>query len=211
VSCATKLLAYCITLGSAADIPTIGVSGAPVRTLQIQNLGCVYSPLIPPQEFSQEDALRFHAVLKSVFDQQAVIPFRFPTILQNETDLQEHLRAKYDVYSSDLQRLKDAVQMELRFTAMPEAASGASGTEYLRAKQRSSRALEATSQQAKIALSDLILEWKERPTESGLRCYALVRRSDIARFRRQLEDSNISGPAKLLLSGPWPATEFLHD
>jgi hypothetical protein len=211
VSCATKLLAYCVTLGSGPELPAIGVTGAPVRAAQFQNLGCVCSPLVPPQEFSQEDALRFHAVLKSVFDQRAVIPFRFPTILQNETDLQEHLRAKYDVYSSDLQQLKDAVQMELRITAKPEAASGSSGTEYLRAKQQSSRALEAASQQAKIALSDLILEWKERPTESGLRCYALVRRSEIARFRRQLEDSNVSGPAKLLLSGPWPATEFLHD
>jgi len=211
VSCATKLLAYCVTLDSEPTIPATGVIGAPVRTLQFQNLTCIYSPLIPPQEFSQEDVLRFYAVLKSVFDQQAVIPFRFPTILQNETDLQGHLRAKYDAYSSDLQRLKDAVQMELRITTKPEPVSGPSGTDYLRAKQQSLRTLEAVSQQAKGELSDFILEWKERPTESGLRCYALVRRSEVAKVRRRLDESNVAGSAKLLLSGPWPATEFLHD
>jgi gas vesicle protein GvpL/GvpF len=192
-------------------MPATGVRGAPVRSLETEGLSCIYSPLIPPQEFSQDDALRFHAVIKTVFDQKGIIPFRFPTILQNETELQEHLRTKYDVYSSELQRLKDAVQMELRITAKIEAASGQSGTDYLRSKQQHSQSLQVAAQQAQSALANLMLEWKERPMDQGLRCYALVRRSDMGEFRRKLEQSNVGGSAKLFLSGPWPATEFLHD
>lgn len=176
--------------------------------MTLDALQCAYSPLIPPQEFSREDALSFHSVLKTAFEQQAIIPFRFPTILQNETDLQAHLQEKYSAYLADLRRLKDAVQMELRITLTSEVASAPTGTEYLRAKQQQTRSLQAESEKARTALRDLVLDWKERPTDQGLRCYALVKRADVATLRQALEAANFSSPG-VLLSGPWPATEFL--
>src|SRR3954467_5229473 len=118
MSCAIKLLPYCIFHNSEYPVAVEGVRGAPVQSIKVEGSTCIYSPLIPPQEFDQDDALRFHAVLNSVFQQQAIIPFRFPTILQNETDLQSHLREKSAVYSADLQRLADLVQMELRISSI---------------------------------------------------------------------------------------------
>jgi hypothetical protein len=179
--------------------------------MSVDALWCAYSPLVPPQEFSREDALSFHSVLKAAFEQQGIIPFRFPTLLQNETDLRSHLREKYAVYLADLERLKDTVQMELRISTKPEVASAPTGTEYLRSKQQQSRTLQADSQKARTALGDLVLEWKERPAEQSLRCYALVRRSDLPGFRQRLASVQPGGSSAFFVSGPWPATEFLHD
>ena len=176
------------------------------------SLSCAYSPLIPPQEFDREDALSFHSVVKTAFERQAIIPFRFPTLLQNEADLQAQLREKSIAYVDDLKRLRDLVQVELRFAvdhARPKTAK--SGTEYLQNKQQFSRALRSASQEARAALGDLVVEWKERPTDQGLRCYALVKRADNGAVRQRVEGTRIAGPAKVLFSGPWPATEFLHD
>jgi len=209
VSCAIKLLAYCVAHG-ASRLPATGVRGAPVHAMNVDALWCAYSPLVPPQEFSREDALSFHSVLRAAFEQQAIIPFRFPTILQNESELQVHLRDKHLPYLADLERLKDAVQMELRIAGKPEVASAATGKEYLRSKQLRSHALQAESEKARTALGGLVLEWKERAADQGLRCYALIKRDGVASFRKILETA-FSSPSAVLLSGPWPATEFLHD
>jgi hypothetical protein len=210
MSCAIKLLAYCV-ISSQDQVATEGVRGAPVRSMNFETLRCIYSPLIPPQEFNQDDALRFHTVLNAVFQQQAIIPFRFPTLLQNETDLRAHLHEKFSVYSADLQRLADMVQMELRIAVKEERAAAKSGTEYLRSKQQQARSLQSLSQAAQALVESLVVQWKERPTDQGLRCYALVKRAEVPAFRQKLTGAEFSGSTKVLISGPWPATEFLDE
>jgi len=71
VSCAIKLLAYCVTHDSAPRSRSTGVGGAPVQAMNVDTLWCTYSPLIlPPQEFSREDALTFHSVLKAALSKK---------------------------------------------------------------------------------------------------------------------------------------------
>ena len=211
MTCAAKLLAYCVTDAPAA-LPATGVRGSPVRTMILESLNCIYSPLIPPQEFDRDDALKFHSVLNSVFAQHAVIPFRFPTLLQNEADLQNHLREKQTTYLQDLQRLVGLVQMEVRFQSDQEKSKPArSGTEYLQSKQATSRGLESLAQQARAAVGDMVVDWKERLTDQGLRCYALVKRQQVADFKQRLQATKLASPKPAIVSGPWPATEFLHD
>lgn len=211
MTCAAKLLAYCVT-DAAATVPATGVRGAPVRTINLESLNCIYSPLIPPQEFDRDDALKFHSVLNSAFEQHAIIPFRFPTLLQNDADLQAHLRHKQETYLQDLRRLADLVQMEVRFRVEEKKSnSPQSGTEYLQKKQAISGGLQSLAQQARAALGDMVVDWKERPTDQGLRCYALVNRQQVADFKQQLQAEKFATPKPPLLSGPWPATEFLND
>jgi len=212
VTCAAKILAYCVVQAPGPQLPATGARGAPIRTITMDALCCVYSPLIPPQEFSREDAMGFHSVLKTAFDQENIIPFRFPTILQNEEELRTHLREKSPIYLEDLKRLRDLVQIELRFTADHATAKAAkTGTEYLQNKQQLSRALRSFAQEARAVMGDLIVEWKERPTDPGLRCYALIKRKDVATACASIEAAPFGGLATVVMSGPWPATEFLHD
>jgi hypothetical protein len=211
VTCAAKLLAYCVT-DAAATVPATGVRGAPVRTINMESLNCIYSPLIPPQEFDSDDALKFHSVLNSAFEQYAIIPFRFPTLLQNETDLQNHLREKQARYLEDLRQLADLVQMEIRFRLEEKKSnSPRSGTEYLQNKQAISGELQSLAQQARAALGDMVVDWKERPTDQGLRCYALIKRQQVSDLRQRLQATRFATPKPAIVSGPWPATEFLHD
>jgi len=211
VTCAAKLLAYCVT-DAPASFPATGVRGAPVRTMILEPLNCTYSPLIPPQEFDRDDALKSYSVLNSGFEHHAVIPFRFPTLLQNEADLQNHLQEKQATYLQDLHRLADLVQMEVRFRLeVKKSNSPQSGTEYLQMKQTTSRGLESLGQQARAAVGDTVVEWKERSTDQGLRCYALIKRQQVADFKQRLQATNFATPKPAMVSGPWPATEFLHD
>src|SRR3954471_11138777 len=180
--------------------------------MSLESLNCIYSPLIPPQEFDRDDALKFHSVLNSAFEQHAVIPFRFPTLLQNEADLQAHLQEKRATYLEDLRRLADLVQMEVRFR-LEEKKSNApqSGTEYLQKKQAISGGLQSLAQQARAALGDMVVDWKERPTDQGLRCYALIKRQQVSDFQQRMQATKLASPKPAIVSGPWPATEFLHD
>jgi hypothetical protein len=211
MSCAIKLLAYYIVQNPKYQPGAEGVRGAPVQSVNIENLTCIYSPLIPPQQFDRDDALRFYAVLNAAFQQQAIIPFRFPAILQNETELRDHLREKLSVYSADLQRLADMVQMELRISMAQQSPAAKSGTEYLRVRQQRAQGAQSTSQAARTLLEGLVTDWKERPTDGGLRCYALVKRTDVDTFRQKLGAAEAIGPDTPIVSGPWPATEFLHE
>ena len=210
MSCAIKLLAYYVVQNPKYQPSVEGVRGAPVLSVNVDGLTCVYSSLIPPQEFERDDALRFHALLDAAFQQQAIIPFRFPTILQNEIDLQNHLREKVSVYSADLHRLADMVQMELRINTKPESTSPKSGTDYLQSKLQEQQAVHSASKAARALVEPLVEEWKERPTDRGLRCYALVRRTNIEAFRQKFTQE-FGGPVPPRVSGPWPATEFLHE
>jgi hypothetical protein len=211
MSCAIKLLPYCILHNSLYEVQAEGVRGAPLKSIPVDTLTCLYSLLIPPQEFNQDDALSFHWVLNAAFQQQAIIPFRFPTILQNETELQTHVREKAAAYSDDLRRLADMVQMELRIAANQPVAPAKSGTDYLRSKQQQAQTLQSSSKISRELLEGLVEDWKDRPTEQGLRCYALVKRTNVDSVREKLKAADFGGSATVRASGPWPATEFLHE
>jgi Gas vesicle synthesis protein GvpL/GvpF len=99
--------------------------------------------------------------------------------------------------------------MEIRIgtnaSAKPEAESGAA---YLRARAAEQKALDAVARQAHDALADVVREWCERQTAAGRRIFALVPRAAIADFQHRAAALECPSGARVLVSGPWPATEF---
>jgi len=205
------LLAYCVLEPAKIPVNIPGVAGQPVRTIGAHNLVALYSAFPNSRNLNQEDALRFHAVLKSVFDKHAIIPFRFPTFLDDEAALRNHLDAKHSQYAADLARLRDFVQMELRVSTANQETPRASGKQYLEAKLEQARALQEAVGAIRESAGDLISDHKERATEQGIRFFALTKRSDIAVFREQVQSIRSPAALRILVSGPWPATEFLHE
>ena len=67
------------------------------------------------------------------------------------------------------------------------------------------------AQQARAELGDMVVDWKERPTDQGLRCYALIKRQQVSDFQQRMQATKLASPKPAIVSGPWPATEFLHD
>jgi hypothetical protein len=214
------ILAYCM-LDPAVKIavPPLGVRDSAIESLVESAIRCIVSNLDSPDlgslsnsapHFQKDDALRLHQVVSAIFQQAAVIPFRFPTLLP-ESELRAFVKENSAAYLGALSRLREMVQMELRITSTQSpTTTSVSGTEYLRTLQTTTRARDDTAAAAREAAGPLAQDWRNRPVAQGLRCYALVRRDDIGSIRERMQAFPISDMVTVTVSGPWPATEFLE-
>ena len=208
-----KVLAYCITEAEFESPDLRGVASAEVGQFVEGELRCFVSQheIFPTTEM-QRAALEYYHVLSTILSQVALIPFRFPTLLADTTELIRHIRERYEDYDSALERLRDAVQMEARisFDGAPEQApEAASGREYLQARGQQLHGLEAAAAVLKHAVAPWVLDWRQRMSAHGLRCYVLVNRKSIKDFQRTAADVSSRG-SHIHVSGPWPASEFLE-
>ncbi len=205
------LLLYCLAECSV-DTRLTGIGGAPVESLEEGGLRCFYStvselPVADGKAF-RERALEFHAAVQAVLKLGAVIPFRFPTILHTEDELRQYLASHAAAQLSDLQRLRGRVQMEVRIrpdTAFPQSPSGA---EYMRAKAEQTRALNVHAAAVSDAVGELVDEWRTRNDIHGLRFFALIGREQVAAFEQRVRSLSPVVGAAIIVSGPWPPTEF---
>ncbi|MCI0350254.1 MAG: GvpL/GvpF family gas vesicle protein [Acidobacteriales bacterium] len=206
------ILPYCIIAESRINVPSSGVRQAAVLELTCDGLRCLYSAFSKqPESFNQEDALRFYATVQAVFDQVAVIPFRFPTVIETEQQLQAFLRENAPGYAAALHRLRDLVQMELRISPAEYAPAGStSGTDYMTQRLHHKQRLEAAAEAARARVSDICVNWLRQETREGLRCYVLVDRQDVSQFEQRTKSLASGDDVRVSVSGPWPATEFIE-
>ncbi|PYY00298.1 MAG: hypothetical protein DMG64_11945 [Acidobacteria bacterium] len=206
------VLPYCIVLrDSGISTPKTGVLNSGIHQMSEGNLRGLYSELlrseISPRIF-QQAALEFHKVVHAVFDETAVVPFRFPTWL-TPAELSRHLQQESQRYTTFLNNHAKHTQMEVRLTSSTTSPTNAiSGTAHLRARAAESWQLRNTAEELKNLLSSEVIEWRERDTSQGMRLYALIDRANVTSFRERL--GKREHDTSLRWSGPWPATEFLE-
>jgi hypothetical protein len=213
------VLAYCITeTQPEITTPHTGVRGTPIETIRIQDLQCFASQFDPQDLVGkvpiQEAALDFNRVLQDLLQQIAVIPFRFPTILADETALTQYLTEHEAEYRETLHRLRNCVQMEIRFkmqTSTQPQTLPKSGAEYLRGRQAQHQYIDSIVSRFREAAEPLAKEWRQRETATGIRCFALVDRSDVQAFLRQMKGVSVPSESEARVTGPWPASEFLKE
>ena len=215
------VLVYCLSELRRLTAPEKGVGDLPVESLEEDQLRCFFSrsdrreQLVGPS--ARESALAFHSVISRIFEQAAVIPFRFPTILEGEPELRTHLVEQAASYCEALARLRDLVQMEIHVAHKPsslveqdnQANIRTGGTQYLQMRQREQRELTDFASHLRRAGGDLIQGWCERVSSFGLRCFALLDRLEVDRFKARLAGVQIPSALSARVSGPWPATEFV--
>jgi gas vesicle protein GvpL/GvpF len=208
------MLLYCMTEADAA-VGTLspGVREAEMESLAEHGVRCFYSrveDLGANAESFRADALRFHAVLREILDRAAVAPFRFPTLLESEGELREFLAGEAPAYVQDLQRLRGMVQMEVRIRPDATLPDTQSGKEYMEGRAAETRTLNVRADAVRAAAKELITEWHTRRESGGLRCYALIPREQVADFEQRVRALSPVEGASIMVSGPWPASEFLH-
>ncbi len=214
------LLPYCI-VEDAIQLPAEkGVRGAALRIVEYAGLRCVVSDYKKaPEDFGREDALAYHNVVKGVFAQASVIPFRFPTLLADEAELLVFLDVHSFDYRETIEALRDYVQMEVVIAPAAAAATadggkkksgkeGEAGREYLRDRAADVAALAGAAGQIQKATGDAVREWRVREGARGIRLFALVTREGVGQFRERMAQLGAL-PVKAMVSGPWPATEFM--
>lgn len=206
------LLPYCTFLAGEAELPRTGIEDRVVLKLDLDGLLVIYSDL-GTHDFGGEKfkgaALRFHEVVYEVFEQRAVIPFRFPTFL-TEKELRDHLRKESEHYLGFLHTHTDDVQMEVRLwrddTARPKPAGG---TEYMMRLLEHHMLREQAAREVQDLSAHLVREWREDESREEIRLFALISRKHVGGFRERLAERVVDqGHIHTRVTGPWPATEF---
>lgn len=218
------VLAYCLSETRPVEFSGKGVGDLPVENLEHNGVRCYFSRsdsrdqiLGPP---AKQMALQFHKVIAEIFDEVAVIPFRFPTILEDEPELRAYLVEQGTSQKESLRRLREFVQMEIHLLhkssssnfgepTQTERTSETTGTQYLRARQAKQRELADLGMDLRRSAEKFIREWRERPSAQGLRCVALIERRAVNNFKDCLANARVSADLSVRISGPWPASEFL--
>src|SRR5947209_7543702 len=119
----------------------------------------------------QASALEFHRVLSDIFKSTAIIPFRFPTVFDNEEQLIQRLQERAGEYTELLARFRDLVQMEIRVTSPDLKKPAESGTQYLKVRQTAAARIEKFTAELRATLSDLSQDWRQWPSKEGTRAF----------------------------------------
>ena len=228
-----KLYVYCLVEGVDLLQSTLGISGAPVRTLKSENLSVLVSDLNEDSvPVTRDNALAHAAVVRSVLDRTTPLPFRFGTIVTEE-QLQSYLSTHKPALEKKLDSLRGCVEMsvkiiwenseekELDTHDKIQAPAQGVGTSFLAGKRRQiigdeKRAAEATeiSTWLQKNLVGLIREEQVtiRPTERLVLTAAhLIERDKITQYRKKAAETCRNRPdLHFLLSGPWPPYSFAN-
>jgi hypothetical protein len=210
-----SLLLYCVTKpGNLLNVSRSGVADMPLSRLDRSDLAIFFSHSSAPEPWLRtplrDSALQFHRVLLDIFKSTAIIPFRFPTILEDQKALTEHIDQHVDEYCVLLQKFANKAQLEVRvgFASANSRGSG-SGKEFLEERQKRQKALEKFSAALELTTRTAGAEWRERRLNSGFRGFVLLERSHAAGFKHAVAGIPVPLELDARLSGPWPVTEFL--
>jgi len=207
------LLLYCVTLPHTIARPA---EVGEVRSLEAEGLRCYFADAsglgrqLADPEGSKRAAVAFYGVNENLFRQVAIIPFRFPIVLDDQEAIVQELGRHARGFRRALERLADDVQVELRVSAPPAiGAQPVSGSQYMQARSAREKLMAQSIAQLRSATAAVTADWRERRQRDQVRCYALVARKNYGRFVETARAERLSGGIECRLTGPWPATEFL--
>lgn len=216
------MLAYCIAEQRAGiELPKTGVAGAPVRSLNVAALLCFVSDFHSPldRETLPDFAQAFHQVLQRIFAQTAIIPFRFPTVIESEKEFMQLIESRSEDYRAALNRLHNKVQMDIRISlrstgsgqssSAPTEPSRVSGKQYLQGKRDRYHEVESGLAALRHAAEPFVDQWVQRDTPAGMRAFALVERSSLPAFLEKIRQVRTPAGALARVTGPWPPSEFV--
>jgi hypothetical protein len=211
-----SILLYCVT--ESPELPRLGsgVADLPILSVEHGEIAGLFSPDAGAEGWSgaplKESARQFHQVLHRIFESRAVIPFRFPTLMQEPQELADHMRANSPEYLAQLEKFRSSVQMDITVARSDSARIGSqsSGREYLRERQKQWEELDTIAHQLYTHAHPATRDWRTRPTQHGLRVFALVDRDSVEVFNRSLERFAVPPGMSIRISGPWPVTAFLE-
>ena len=212
-------LLYCVTLPNQPVNVTSGVCESAVRSREMLGLQLYWSEIanleecLTGAESSKKAALQFHQVLREVLAAATPIPFRFPTLLESEEVMDQHLAEEGGLYRAALERIGDAVQYEVvgswAVDERADLATPVSGREYLKRRSQATGRIAAIDSKLKNVTADSVREWRARQERKSHRWFALVPRESRERFITSLKSAGPSEGVRLRLSGPWPPAEFV--
>lgn len=213
-------LLYCVTQSNPEVKVVSGVCETAVLSREMLGVRLYWSNVDDPEtclgaaESLKKAAVQFHQVLREVLTVTTPIPFRFPTLLEQEAVFEEHLSSEQELYRGALARVGNALQYEIVGTWTDDQETDFSkpvtGKEYLQRRQQVSSRVGAVESKLKSVTADSVTEWRGRQERKTHRWFALVPRENRERFLAALRTAGGSEGIRLRLSGPWPPSEFVQ-
>ncbi|MGZ4842354.1 MAG: GvpL/GvpF family gas vesicle protein [Candidatus Angelobacter sp.] len=212
----SRILAYCgFRHAPELALPAVGVNAAPVQVASSGELNLLWSEVEWPfdPDRMQKSAVEFHGVVRQVFNQTAVIPFRLLSVFEDQQAFNAFAAENQERFLEDLERLKSFVQMECVVYPAPSRPEidRSSGKAYLEQKAVALRSSEGFAQAMRDAVAHLSREVRVREAKNGTRIFVLVERGRENDFRQAVSAVAIPEHLSRRMSGPWPAAEFLSD
>ena len=212
----SRILVYCgFRHAPQLALPALGVNAAPVQLRSLDDLSLLWSEVDWPfnPERMQKSAVEFHEVVRQVFKQTAVIPFRLLSVFEDQQAFTAFAAENRERFLQDLNRLKDFVQMECVIYPAPSQTpiDRSSGKAYLEQKAVALRSSEGLAQAVQDSVAHLSREVRVREGKNGTRIFVLVERGRENDFRQAVTTIPIPTHLSRRVSGPWPAAEFLSE
>jgi len=212
-------LLYCVTQPKEIVAIAAGICDAEVQSQEFFGLRVYLSEVANPEvclgaaESLKKARLQFQQVLREILGVTTPIPFPFPTLLEGQDALAQHLEAEQELYRAALARIGDAVQYEITASwaadEQADLATPVRGREYVKRRQEATVRIAAIDAKLKNVTADSVREWRSRKQRKTHRWFALVPRDSRERFIASLRSAGPSEGVRLRLSGPWPPTEFI--
>ena len=225
-----KLYVYCLAdVTPALAAPVTGISGARVEVRREEDFSLLVSEwegdTVPP--VTRENALTHAAVVNSVLNQTTPLPFRFGTVVGDET-LQSYITSHKAALEGKLSQVRDCVEMSvkiIRNTDKEEIGERSSiaedgpGARFLKQKQREIQGGERRTEQAQQIAAWLHEQLGTFVRQEQLRlCHTeklivaaahLVAREQLGEYRSHLAEARKTRPElHFLVSGPWAPYTF---
>lgn len=107
---------YCITnIINAPNQNIHGFGNIDIRFLKYRKITAVVSNVLDVKiPASSENVLCHSAVVEAVQREHTVLPVRFSSVLRDDEEVLKYLKKYYEIFISDLERLKDKMEMGLR-------------------------------------------------------------------------------------------------
>jgi len=210
-----SILLYCVATKSGLPQPATGVAGLAVLCFEHDNVVVLFSRGASVEAWTgaplRESARRFHQVLQRVFEAGPIIPFRLPTLMENDEELMAHLRENAISYSTLLRKFQNSAQMEavISYSDVSQPATKPSGAEYLRTRQKRAEELQRAATQLQECAGSIAKQWRVRSVQNTARAFALLDRSAIDAFKEKLRGFPVPAGFTVRVNGPWPVTEFM--
>ena len=183
----------------ATPAASSGVDGAAVESPWITPACAAFTPSstpspADPESLIQRDALDFHRVTRELFQQSAIIPFRFPTpclrwrkLTLTSTSMPRSTMPRCRNFATRC-RWKSASA-----SRRPQSPDAATGAAYLETRAQRARQVEQAIAACRAAINEEVIDWRQRESSHGVRCFVLIRREAVGSFQQQIKQVRLDG------------------
>ncbi len=158
----------------------------------------------------KQDELRaFGAALQDLSGQVALLPFRYRSVVKDESELDELVEEHHDEWVDRLAAVAGHVELiaHLGIDVSPGSEAG-SGREYLMSRVAARRRTAEVTAELADSLGARAADVRALPSTSGMRVAVLVRREDAQAVKDSVLLWGAERELDVACTGPWPPFSF---